>query len=169
MNRKGFTLIELLGVLVILSIVLLIALPNISAILTRSKNDSYLADAKKLVTSTEYEIRKGTINKPASNQLVKVTLNYLDTGDIETSPEGEEYNLNNSYVIIARVDGYLKYYVNLVTDTGKGISLVDSEELSSDERNSLISSNVIALSEDKIIEVVYGEGYTQTVTFINKD
>lgn len=169
MNRKGFTLIELLGVLVILSIVLLIALPNITSILTRSKNDQYLTDAKKMVTSTEYEIRKGTINKPATNQLIKVTLNYLDTGDIDVSPDGDEYNLNNSYVIIARKDGYLKYYVNLVTDSGKGISLVDSEELSSDERNKLIINNVTQLTETNIKGVVYGEGYTQTVTFINKD
>ena len=154
MNRRGFTLVELLGVIVILSIVMLIAIPNISAILERSKNDQYISDAKKLISITEYEIRKGNINKPATGEIIKVSLDYLSTGDIENDPEGNLYDINKSYVIIVRYEGYLKYYVNLVSVNAKGISLVDGEDLSKDGRYKLVKKNVPVLSNASIKNIV---------------
>ena len=47
MNKKGFTLIELLGVIIILSIIMLIAIPNVTSVLEKNKRENYIADAKK--------------------------------------------------------------------------------------------------------------------------
>ena len=50
MNKKGFTLIELLGVIIILSIIMLIAIPNVTSVLEKNKRENYIADAKKMIS-----------------------------------------------------------------------------------------------------------------------
>lgn len=145
MNKKGFTLIELLGVIIILAIIMLIAVPNISSTLERSKRDNYIADANKFVSLVEYELRKGTINKPASNELVKISLSYLGTNDIKNDPNGDEYSKEYSYVVVSREDGYLVYYVNLIAKDSnnnftKGIELVNINELEKDTKYTHIKS-----------------------------
>ena len=50
MNKKGFTLIELLGVIIILSIIMLIAIPNVTSVLEKNKREKYIADAKKMIS-----------------------------------------------------------------------------------------------------------------------
>ena len=109
MNRKGFTLVELLGVIVILSIIMLIAIPNITSTLDRSKKDNYIADCKKLVSIVEYEMRKGNVEKPSEGNSVKVTLEELKTSDVEKDPDGDLYDTSKSYIIVSR-DNQTKNY-----------------------------------------------------------
>ena len=157
-NNKGFTLIELLGVIIILSIILLIAVPNISSILDRSKRDTYIADAKKFVSLVEYELRKGNINKPSSTELYKITLSYLATNDIEKDPDGNIYDVDESYVVVARKDGYLVYYVNLVSTDSKGktkgILLINVDDLDGDDKYQKIKTEFTALTDSEIINKV---------------
>lgn len=153
MNKKGFTLVELLGVIVILSIVMLIAIPNISSTLERSKRDQYITDAKKMISLAEYELRKGEIAKPSATNLLKIELSYLATTDLEKDPDGKEYDIHNSYVIVSRKDGVLTYHVNLVSNHGSkywGIKLAEQDELSSDQRYNKISKNITLLSDNQI-------------------
>lgn len=138
MNKKGFTLVELLGVITILSIIMLIAIPNITSVLDKNKRQNYLVDAKKLITQTEYEIRRGEIEKPKTNEILRVSLNYLGTSDVSKDPDGNAYNLEESFVVVVRKDGYLKYYVNLVSTKGKGIKLTSKESLDGENKLNLI-------------------------------
>lgn len=158
MNRKGFTLIELLGVIVILSIIMVIAIPNITSILDKTKRENYIADAKKMITQAEYAIRTSGIERPSSTDIVKITLSYLETSDIKEDPDGNLYNLDNSYVVVVRKDGYLEYYVNLVADIddgNKGISLTHQDNLNSDNRLTLIKSNFdIPTTEEEIEDII---------------
>lgn len=155
-NNKGFTLVELLGVIVILSIIMLIAIPNVSSMLERNKRDQYITDAKKMVTIVQYDIRKGEVDKPAAGELVKVTLKELSTGDLETDADGVSYDEDNSYVVIVRKNGYLVYYVNLVTKnsdgTYKGIYLTNVEDLDGDTRYEKFSKSISALPSNSEIE-----------------
>ena len=137
MNKKGFTLVELLGVVIILAIVLLIAIPNIMTLIERSKKDGYINDSRKMVYLVKYDIKKGIVNKPATGESVKVTLNDLSTSDLEKDKDGYTYDLNKSYVYITRENGNLIYYVQLVSDKGKnyrGILLVNVEDLDNEKR-----------------------------------
>ena len=164
MEKKGFTLIELLGVIIILSIIMLIAIPNITSTLERSKRGQYLADARKFISLVEYELRKGEVDKPGTLELLQITLRYLNTNDIDKDPDGIIYDLDNSYVIVAKKNGYLFYYVNLVVKKGdkyRGISLVESNKLESDStangginRYNLITNDVELLSDAEIKEYV---------------
>ncbi len=155
MNKRGFTLIELLGVIVILSIIMLIAVPNITSTLERSKRDGYLTDAIKMITLADSEIRKGDLYKPTEGNFVKITLNDLSTSDIDKDPEGVEYSLTESSVVIARKNGFLKYYVTLLADHGKngetvwwGIKLGEQSELQGDDRYNLIDKNISTAPSD---------------------
>ena len=124
MNRKGFTLIELLGIIVILAIIMLIAIPNITSMVERSKKDTYITDSKKMVSLTQYEIRKGNVLKPATGEVVKVKLRDLATNDVDKDPDGNEYDLDKSFVAIGRKNGFLVYYVQLVSTNKKGNTII---------------------------------------------
>lgn len=173
MNKKGFTLIELLGVIIILAIILLIAVPNITSTLERSKRDNIIADATKFVTLVEYELRKGSINKPSSTEILKISLSYLETNEVEKDPDGNIYDKDTSYVVVVRKNGYLEYYVNLISKDNeknikKVIPLVNIDELSSDDKYKKIKEGIkleeIPLTDDAIINVIGFNG-----TFIKKE
>lgn len=142
MNKKGFTLVELLGVITILSIIMLIAIPNVTSVLDKNKRENYLADAKKLITQAEYEIRSSNIVKPETGQIFKITLAYLGTSDVSKDPDGNKYDTTNSYVVVVRKNGYLEYYVNLVSTEKKGIKLTHEDNLSGEDKLSLITQDI---------------------------
>ena len=153
MNKKGFTLIELLGVIVILSIIMLIAIPNVMSVLDKGKKDSYIADAKKIITQAEYAIRNSSVDKPSSTDIYIITLGYLGTNDVEKDPDGNSYSLTNSYVAVVRKDGYLEYYVNLVAETDDGnvgIKLAHQDELDKEDKRALIEKDFTIPTPDVI-------------------
>lgn len=53
MNKKGFTLIELIAVIVMISLIMVIVVPNILDIVSESKETSYNTLVKNIVTSSE--------------------------------------------------------------------------------------------------------------------
>ncbi len=50
MNKKGFTLIELLATILILSLLMLVAVPNVMSTIDKNKQDTYVEDAKRMIT-----------------------------------------------------------------------------------------------------------------------
>ena len=55
MKKTGFTLVELLAVIVILGIILLIAVPKVTATISNATDASMVASAKMLAASAERE------------------------------------------------------------------------------------------------------------------
>lgn len=164
MSRKGFTLIELLGVIVILAIIMVIAVPNVMSVLEKGKKDNYLSDAKRLITQAEYAIRNSDVDKPSSSDIYKITLGYLGTNDVEKDPDGNNYSLTDSYVAVVRKDGYLEYYVNLVaiTDGGNiGIRLTHEDNLDSEKKRTFVLKNFIIPSVSDIQDIT---GVNGTIT-----
>ena len=141
MNKHGFTLIELLGAVIILSIIMLIAIPNVTSVLEKSKRTTYLSDAKRLISQAEYEISSSRIEKPDSTEIIRIRLSYIGTSDVSKDPDGNLYDKDNSYVVVVRKNGYLEYYVNLVTmveGKSRGIRLASKNELDSDNKLTLV-------------------------------
>ncbi len=100
--KKGFTLVELLAAIVILSIILIIAIPKITDIITNSRKDAFLSSAKAILRGLDYQ------------NLENVTLAETSLSSLNiTSLSSEDYDLNTSTVYMN--DGQL--YLNLV---GKG-------------------------------------------------
>ncbi|MDD3048595.1 MAG: prepilin-type N-terminal cleavage/methylation domain-containing protein [Bacilli bacterium] len=59
-KRNGFTLVELLAVIVILAIILAIAVPAISGITKKAREDSLAASIKLMIKGIDYAILQGS-------------------------------------------------------------------------------------------------------------
>ena len=137
-SNKGFTLVELLAAIVIMGILILFAVPTIVDMVFNNRNKMYITDAKKLASQVEYIIRSSssTIEKPAPNNAIIVSMKYLDDDGFETAPNRGKYLTDASYVVVKNNNGTLEYTVSLIEEmsSGKssayrGIELVKSEEL----------------------------------------
>ncbi len=81
MKKKGFTLIELLGTLVVLSIVVVIAIPIVDNAIKQSRQKSYLAQLKGIESSARAWAADHTFEVPSSDGESKtLTLEELVQG-----------------------------------------------------------------------------------------
>lgn len=165
MNKKGFTLIELLAVIIILSIIMTIAIPNVVSTLERNKKETYISDAKKFLTLAKTELVTN-INKPMDGEIVKIKLSCVDNQDLTKDSDGNPYNEEDSFVIVIRKNEQLVYYVNLVAsnDKGgnKGIELTEKSLLDADGRMQYVKKNFSIPNDDTIREVTGISGQIRT-------
>lgn len=157
-NEKGFTLVELLATVVILGIIMLVAVPNVTGIIYKNRANTYVEDAKKLTTLAEYKMRvnNNTIQKPSDGQCIIMDLSYLDNAEFEDPPNGGDYLLNDSFVIIKRDGNEYKYYTQIIEkfkSTYRGVLLNDSKNLYEDGATNLVSN---ATSSDLIENMADG-------------
>lgn len=140
MNKKGFTLIELIVVVVIIGAILLFALPNITSTLERNKKDEMINDAKDAIEKAKNYLlthKECSDNLKNPGDSVYIFLDTIDSSnDIKDSPFGQDYNRENSCVIINYSGSYYKYSVNL-TDNQWYLS-AESSELNSSNKYTLI-------------------------------
>ena len=123
-KNKGFTLIELLAVVVILGVIMTIAVPNIISTLDKNKKETFLEDAKSMISAAEYKIRSDTsIEYPDQYSVVVLKLEDLDRSDLEMSPYDTYYSKEKSFVAITKEqvsessDYEYVYYAHLVSCT----------------------------------------------------
>ena len=77
MNKKGFTLVELLSVILIIGALLLIIVPGVSKILTKSEDVIYDVQLNKILNATyDYTLKKITL-LPEGDDVKYITLNEL--------------------------------------------------------------------------------------------
>ena len=152
MNTKGFTLIELISTLIILSIIMIVAVPNTISVLDKSKKDAFISDAKRLVALAESEIRNNDSIDVTNGGAIVFTFNYLDDGSFAEDPDNKTYNTSKSFVVVhKKMNGtsyQLDYYVQLIGEK-RGIDLILSkalvqenvkEDVTASDANTAISS-----------------------------
>ena len=164
-NNYAFTLIELLATILILALIMIIAVPNVMSTIDKNKQDTYVEDAKKMITLAEYKIRSDTsIPLPTSGNCIIVPLNSLDLSDFNEGPEGGSYDLENSYVLVARNGNSYLYYATIVEnydDSKRGIPLTSRNELNKENAR----KNVFSNDDLTIVKPTIGSninGYTVT-------
>lgn len=165
MKKNGFTLIELLATILILALIMIIAVPNVMSTIDKNKQDTYVEDAKKMITLAEYKIRSDTsIPLPTSGNCIIVPLNSLDLSDFNEGPEGGSYDLENSYVLVARSGNSYLYYATIVENydgSKRGIPLTSRNELNKENAR----KNVFSNDDLTIVKPTIGSninGYTVT-------
>jgi prepilin-type N-terminal cleavage/methylation domain-containing protein len=89
MKKNGFTLVELIAVLVILSIIALLAAPNIITLMQNSKEKAWLSEVKEMVSTATYMYKT---NKDVDTIYMK---NLTGTIPV-TDPYGYTYVIENS-------------------------------------------------------------------------
>lgn len=86
MKKKGFTLIELLAVIAILSILVIIALPNIVGMFTKAKKDLFLTEVKTLYKESANKfISNSMIGSGSQNIYCKSESDNISPLDVTTS------------------------------------------------------------------------------------
>lgn len=170
MKKNGFTLIELLATILILALIMIIAVPNVMSTIDKNKQDTYVEDAKKMITLAEYKIRSDTsIPLPTSGNCIIVPLNSLDLSDFNEGPEGGSYDLENSYVLVARNGNSYLYYATIVENydgSKRGIPLTSRNELNKENAR----KNVFSNDDLTIVKPTIGSninGYTVTNIMLN--
>ena len=158
-------MIELLGAMTILAILLGVAVPAISETLRKTRNQSYVDAAVKLISNAEYQFRKDNkLPKPTSSRCILMSLVYLNNGSFEEAPNGGDYTRNQSFVV-ARKDstsGNVIYYVRLMEDMGdgeyRGINFNTRDELIMDNAfNKVVNingSDLFKVNEESNTEIL---------------
>ncbi len=134
MNKKGFTLIELLATLVILSIIMLVAVPSTVSILEKNKKDALISDAKRMVTMAESQIRNNDTIDTVYGGFIVFKLSYLDDGSFESDPDNATYDRDKSFVVVHKkgnASNYqFDYYVQMI-GSKRGLDLTKNTALDS--------------------------------------
>ncbi len=108
MKKNGFTLIELIAVLVILSILAMMAAPNVVSIMSQGNEESFVSEVETYLSKANYMYNTVSIrndqNGPfvctesATNVTCKISLDKIDIKVNEKDPFGYEYMSEISYV-----------------------------------------------------------------------
>ncbi len=158
MNKKGFTLIELIATITILSIIMMIAIPNVISVLNKNKAQTYVNDARKMITLAKYRFESdANISRPTNNSCVLITLKNLDRTELNKGPENGRYDLEQSFVLITynlttREYVYSAQLYEVYSDNHKkGIGLTDYSELTKLEaKNDKIIQNGFRVLSDGV-------------------
>ena len=96
--KKGFTLIELLGVMVILSVLLLLIMPNIINSIKKANEDNDSVMAKLIYSATKKYIESSDKYKQKKNNTYCITIKELVEENLIDSPVkyGDSENIENT-------------------------------------------------------------------------
>ena len=150
-NNKGFTLIELLAVIVILAVLILVALPAVTNLMTRARKSAFRSEALSMA-------REGVQLAYSANMIsgtsTPVTANITDTSkthNIVYKISGGEYLcmtfsdlLNKGYIEKSNTTGYAGYIQIFVDTAGKSymyVTLTNGTYYIVSEFNALANSN----------------------------
>ena len=144
-------MIELLATIVILGIIMIVAVPNVTGIIYRNRANTYVEDAKKMVTLADYAIRgsNNKIVKPADGHCIAFSLQYLDNAEFEEPPNGGDYQKNDSFVVVKKEGTKLVYYaqiVELYKSTYRGVSFTTSSSLNQEGAANVLVDNFDSLN-----------------------
>ena len=149
MNSKGFTLVELLVMLVVLSVLIGIAVPNITGILRDNKNSMTLDDANRMLDSARVKAttEPKVLELEYDGDCTVLRLSYLDKNDdYKKGPNDGSYDKSESFVVIQLKKEYIdgreeidyQYFVRLIEKKGDklyGINMAPAANVEKREKD----------------------------------
>ena len=132
---------------------MLIAIPNVVGVVQKSRNKTYVEDAKKMISLAKYKVKSDVKIKDALGYgSVCISLNYLDSGkEIKDAPNGGEYDTEKSYVLVEKnYDNSYYYSVQLLENDKdsnmQGLKKISSEVLSNDNSYTKVNNSITSPS-----------------------
>lgn len=179
MNQKGFTLVELLVMLVVLSILVGITVPNIAGIIKDNKKSAIMDDASRLVDNAKVRVsvdEKAYLPRGDNWECTILRLSALDRNDdFKEGPNDGVYDHNESFVLVKSTSSgseiEYKYYVRLVEIKGEkkyGIDFADSVNV--EKRDKKIFDNNVELNsigDNNYVEDNFNDRYKAGDEVIN--
>lgn len=107
-NSKGFSLIELIGVILLLSLLTIIIVPNVMKIIEKNERNSFEESVKGLIRSIQDHYASVEEKFPAEG-LVITNIDF-DINNIDKYTNGKILQKNGTYSVINITDGV--YYAN---------------------------------------------------------
>ena len=154
-NNKGFTLVELLAAVVILAILIAVSIPLLTNLFNKSRNKTYINDAKKLISLAEYRVNasSSTIEKPDEGDCILISMLYLESSDFDNPPNEGKYLDQSSYVVVKNKGGNLEYSATIVEKLKKG----GYKGVELTKKDNLLKNNstkyVVNLDSDDVLNV----------------
>ena len=103
MKKNGFTLVELIAVLVILSIIALMATPNIIELMRSGKEKSFISEVEEMISTAKYMYKSESVrqaNFTVDGTGYRILMSNLNGTLPDTDPFGYTYEKNESYITI---------------------------------------------------------------------
>lgn len=111
MKKNGFTLAELLGVITILSLILLIAIPAVDRMLKEGKTDLYASQIKSIEASAKMWGTDHINELPDINETKTITLSRLwQDGYVEENIENPKTDTPFSGSLEIKITNHGTYY-----------------------------------------------------------
>ena len=133
-NKKGFTLVELLAVMVIISVLLLLALPAVTRQVELAKKRTFAEDAHTIASAVKDDVLIGENPLDSYNDIAKI--NALLDKKLGKSPFGGTYETAKAEVKVIRdsTTGKKTYSIRicLVDSNGNGFGYSSVENLDAD-------------------------------------
>lgn len=107
-NSKGFTLVELIGVIVLLSLITIIIVPNILKTIEKNERNSFEESVKGLIRSVQDYYASSTDAFPALG--LEVEDITFEVSNVDKFISGTITDNNGTYSVVNVTDG--KYYAN---------------------------------------------------------
>ena len=96
-GKKGFTLVELLAVITVVAILSGLAVTNVISSMNNSRKNTFLYDAKRMVSKAEYLLSESKANREQAKSS-SVTFNFSklnSKGEFDVDADGGEFNTNS--------------------------------------------------------------------------
>lgn len=107
-NSKGFSLIELIGVILLLSLITIIVVPNVMKIIEKNERNSFEESVKGLIRSIQNHY--ASIDEKFPQEGLTITSIDFDINNIDKYTNGKILENNGTYSVVNVTDGV--YYAN---------------------------------------------------------
>ena len=132
MNKKnrGFTLIELLAVIIILSILMIIAVPSVTKYISDARKKAYVSTISSYVQSVSVKMLAfGFGQKPRKNQALLISFSEIKMEKKAVSPYGKFLEEQCYIIVLANDGGKYSFYVNIKDSSGYKVYNVKSSNI----------------------------------------
>ncbi len=165
-NKRGFTLIELLAVIVILSILILLAMPSVVGLMNKAKYNAFKLETESILKIAEVAYAEDPTDatminsENPNNTYICYSLKYFT----DNGYTNKTFTDDSGAILINKVDDVTHYYIVYKTDDYSWVVdltpgnpdespiNLESEEFTYDEAN-VVYGTLISLMEENELDM----------------